>query len=141
LNPVLFAQKEIELLHEQIRAWFRGETEFDAIDDLMACFAADFAMVTTQGARLDRAGVGLLFTQHHGARKGLEITVDDVAIIHATESHTLATYREIQSMPDGTDTHRISAVLLSRNDGARPLWRYLQETVTPAAAKLQHRTL
>lgn len=131
MNTIVSAKREIVRLHNQIQAWFRGEAPAHGLDDLMACFAPDFRMVTIQGVPLDRDGVGDLFAQRRGASPGLAIAIRDVRLIQSTTTCSLATYREIHTAADGSETQRISVVLLSGAEGARPMWRYLQETVTP----------
>jgi len=125
------ASAEIILLHEQIEAWFRGEASTDALDVLMAAFDNEFQMVTIRGDLLDRAGVQGLFARLRGARPGVVITIDRVAVTIDQPDGWLVTYRETQVMPDGTSNRRHSAAWLRHTAEGRPSWIYLQETALP----------
>jgi len=122
------ASAEIILLHEQIEAWFRGEAPTDALDVLMTSFDDAFQMVTIRGELLDRDGVCDLFGRLRGARPGMVITIDRVAVIAEQADGWLVTYRETQTLADGTTNQRHSAAWLQRANESRPRWRYLQET-------------
>ena len=127
------ARAEIVLLHEQIEAWFRGEAERDALDALVACFVDAFEMVTVRGERLNRDGVRELFARLAGARPGIVITVDDVAMLIDGSDGCLVSYRETQALPDGSSNRRHSVAWLTRAVQGRPRWLYLQETTIPQA--------
>ncbi|PXV59054.1 hypothetical protein SAMN04487785_11728 [Dyella jiangningensis] len=128
------ARTEIVLLHEQIEAWFRGEAAPEALDALIACFDDDFAMVTVRGERLDRDSTRHLFARLGGARPGIAITIDDVAVTVDSPEGCMVSYREIQVLPDGSSNQRHSVAWLSTAELGRPRWRFLQETSIPQAA-------
>lgn len=122
------ASAEIALLHEQIELWFRGNAPAEALDTLAACFADDFRMVTIRGDQLDRDDTRSLFGRLHGARPGVVITIDHVAVRVERPVGWLVTYRETQRMTDGSSNQRLSVAWLQPVDGGRPRWSFLQET-------------
>ena len=77
------AEHEIHHLHDKLQAWFRADMRADALEDLMAHFCADFSMVGIAGRRLDRQAVQALFAGGHGARPGLQISIDAVQAVEA----------------------------------------------------------
>jgi hypothetical protein len=125
------ASAEIILLHEQIETWFRGDASSEALDALLACFADTFQMVTIRGDRLELDGVRSLFARLGGARPGMTISVDQVAVIAETATGWLVTYRETQMTADGTSNQRHSAAWLQSSTHGRLTWLFLQETAIP----------
>ncbi|QNK02165.1 DUF4440 domain-containing protein [Dyella telluris] len=122
------ASAEIALLHEQIELWFRGDASADAIDAMTACFADGFRMVTIRGDQLDRDDTHSLFARLHGARPGVVITIDHVAVRVERPDGWLVTYRETQRMIDGSSNQRLSVAWLQPVHHGRPRWSFLQET-------------
>ncbi|AIF48805.1 DUF4440 domain-containing protein [Dyella japonica] len=125
------ASAEIILLHEQIEAWFRGDAPPEALDALAACFADDFRMVTIRGDQLDRDGTQALFGRLYGARPGVAITIDQVAVRVDRPDGWLVSYRETQVLADGSSNRRLSGAWLQATRHGRPAWVYLQETALP----------
>jgi hypothetical protein len=128
MTPLEQASAEIVLLHEQIEAWFRGDAASDAMDALIGCFVDTFQMVTVRGERLDRPGVHDLFARLHGARPGIRIAIDQVAVVVNQADGWLVTYRETQVLNDGSSNRRHSIAWLQPDPHGRARWCYLQET-------------
>lgn len=131
MTTLELASAEISLLHEQIETWFRGDASSEALDTLLACFADTFQMVTIRGDRLELDGVRSLFTRLGGARPGMAISIDQVAVIAETTSGWLVTYRETQVAADSASNQRHSAAWLQPTNHGRPSWLFLQETAIP----------
>ncbi|PMQ06677.1 hypothetical protein DyAD56_04220 [Dyella sp. AD56] len=125
------ASAEIILLHEQIETWFRGDAPSDALNALVGCFANAFQMVTIRGERLERDDVRSLFARLGGARPGMVISIDQVAVIVEAPMGWLVTYRETQVAADGSSNQRHSAAWLQPTNHGRPNWLFLQETAIP----------
>ena len=123
---------ELQSIHVQIAAWFDGTISADALDAIMAHFAADFTLVTTAGAALDRAGLAQLFGGAHGARPGCKIAIDDIAVIASWPTGAVLGYTERQTSSAGSNVRRSTAVF--EVDAQRNVrWRRLHETFTTAA--------
>ncbi|WP_303635838.1 DUF4440 domain-containing protein [Stenotrophomonas tuberculopleuritidis] len=116
------AEHEIHALHDKLQAWFRAEVGVDALDELMAHFCADFSMVGIAGRRLDRAAVQTLFVGGHGARPGLQISIEAVQALDASSSLAMLRYREGHSIDGGTPAWRESLAVLRQEQGR---WRWL----------------
>ena len=124
------AEHEIHLLHDKLQAWFRAEVAADALDDLMAHFCADFSMVGIAGRRLDRSAVHALFAGGHGARPGLQITIEAVQAVDAPSPLAVLRYREGHAVGEGETTWRESLAVLRQEDGR---WRWLALHEVPVA--------
>ncbi|HDS1581405.1 TPA: DUF4440 domain-containing protein [Stenotrophomonas maltophilia] len=116
------AEHEIHHLHERLQAWFRAEIGADALDDLMAHFCADFSMVGIAGRRLQREAVRALFAGAHGARKGLQITLEDMQAVAAPLPLAVLRYREGQAVGAGATVWREALAVLRQEQGR---WRWL----------------
>ncbi|WP_164136473.1 DUF4440 domain-containing protein [Stenotrophomonas maltophilia] len=116
------AEHEIHHLHDKLQAWFRADLSADALDDLMRHFCADFSMVGIAGRRLDRIAVQALFAGGHGARPGLQISVEAVQAVEAPPSLAVLRYREGHSVGEGTVAWRESLAVLRQEEGR---WRWL----------------
>ncbi|MBA0280347.1 DUF4440 domain-containing protein [Stenotrophomonas maltophilia] len=116
------AEHEIHHLHDKLQAWFRADLSADALDDLMRHFCADFSMVGIAGRRLDRIAVQALFAGGHGARPGLQISVEAVQAVEAPPPLAVLRYREGHSVGEGTVAWRESLAVLRQEEGR---WRWL----------------
>jgi hypothetical protein len=120
------ARREVEELHAFFVALFTGKRR-----DLARCseaFAAEFSMVTPDGARHDRAQI-LAGLAAASVAPGFEIRIRDVRPIWEGEGAVLLRYVEEQYR-DGRTTRRLSSALFTAEPGAPcgVVWRYLQET-------------
>lgn len=116
------AEHEIHELHDVLQAWFRADVGADALDDLMAHFCADFSMVGISGRRLDRAAVQALFAGGHGARPGLQISIEAVQTVEAPLPLAVLRYREGHAVGAGDTAWRESLAVLRQEQGR---WRWL----------------
>ncbi|CCP17014.1 hypothetical protein SMRA8_2784 [Stenotrophomonas maltophilia RA8] len=116
------AEHEVHHLHDKLQAWFRAEMGADALDDLTAHFCADFSMVGISGQRLDRKAVQALFAGVHGARPGLQISIEAVQAVEAPSPLAVLRYREGHSIDGGEPAWRESLAVLRQEAGR---WRWL----------------
>ncbi|MBH1745942.1 DUF4440 domain-containing protein [Stenotrophomonas maltophilia] len=124
------AEHEIHHLHDKLQGWFRADVSTDALDGLMAHFCADFSMVGIAGRRLDRDAVQALFVGSHGARAGLQISIEAVQAVEAPSPLAVLRYREGHSIDGGTPAWRESLAVLRQEAGC---WRWLALHEVPAA--------
>ncbi|HDS1143413.1 DUF4440 domain-containing protein [Stenotrophomonas maltophilia] len=124
------AEHQIHHLHDKLQAWFRAEVAADALEDLVAHFCADFSMVGIAGRRLDRKAVQALFAGGHGARPGLQISIDAVQAVEAPSPLAVLRYREGHSLDGGQPTWRESLAVLRQEQGR---WRWLALHEVPMA--------
>lgn len=122
------AEHEIHHLHDKLQAWFRADVGIDALDDLMAHFCVDFSMVGIAGRRLDRKAVQGLFVGGHGARPGLQISIEAVQAVEAPLPLAVLRYREGHSIDGGKPAWRESLAVL-RQDQERWRWLALHEVL------------
>lgn len=122
------AEHEIHHLHDKLQAWFRADVGIDALDDLMAHFCVDFSMVGIAGRRLDRKAVQGLFVGGHGARPGLQISIEAVQAVEAPLPLAVLRYREGHSIDGGKPAWRESLAVL-RQDQERWCWLALHEVL------------
>lgn len=120
------AEHEIHLLHDKLQAWLRADVGTDALEDLMAHFSADFSMVGIAGRRMDRKAVQALFAGGHGARPGLQISIDAVQAVDAPSPLAVLRYREGHSVDGGAPAWRESLAVL-RHEQGRWCWLALHE--------------
>ncbi|HID8535673.1 TPA: DUF4440 domain-containing protein [Stenotrophomonas maltophilia] len=124
------AEHEIHHLHDKLQAWFRADMRADALEDLMAHFCADFSMVGIAGRRLDRQAVQALFAGGHGARPGLQISIEAVQAMDAPLPLAVLRYREGHAVGAGKVAWRESLAVLRQEEGR---WRWLAlHEVAPA---------
>ena len=116
------AEHEVHHLHDKLQAWFRADAGTDALEDLMAHFCADFSMVGIAGRRLDRNAVQALFAGGHGARPGLQISIDAVQAVDAPSPLAVLRYREGHSIDGSKPVWRESLAVLRQEAGR---WRWL----------------
>ncbi|HIE1098637.1 MULTISPECIES: DUF4440 domain-containing protein [Stenotrophomonas] len=123
------AEHEIHHLHDKLQAWFRADVGADALDDLMTHFCADFSMVGISGRRLDCDAVQALFAGGHGARPGLQISIDSIQVVDAPSPLAVLRYREGHSIDGGAPAWRESLAVL-RQEAGRWHWLALHEVAT-----------
>lgn len=114
--------------HALIEQWI-GQTDLPpaTLPRLLAHFADDFSMVTTDGQRLPDGALPGLFARLAGSRPGLRIRIDELAVLHADAGSAVLTYRESHTWHGGATVRRATASFIAAEDG-RPLWRHLHET-------------
>ena len=120
------ACREVEALHGFFVELFTGRTR--DIGRAAAAFAADFEMVTPDGARLGRAVVlAALATARAGA--DFSISISATRVLREDSNSVLLQYVE-QQYRDGKTTRRLSAALFEAKPEAPSgvVWRYLHET-------------
>ncbi|WP_459046950.1 DUF4440 domain-containing protein [Stenotrophomonas sp. PSU_St99] len=116
------AEHEVHHLHDKLQAWFRADVGVDALEDLMAHFSADFSMVGIAGRRLDRDAVKALFVGGHGARAGLQISIEALQAVDAPSPLAVLRYCEGHSIDGGIPAWRESLAVLRHEQGR---WRWL----------------
>ncbi|HGM5045912.1 TPA: DUF4440 domain-containing protein [Stenotrophomonas maltophilia] len=124
------AEHEIHHLHDKLQAWFRADVGTDALEDLMAHFCADFSMVGIAGRRLDRTAVQALFAGGHGARPGLQISIDAVQAVEVPSPLAVLRYCEGHSIDGSAPAWRESLAVLRQEEGR---WRWLALHEVPVA--------
>lgn len=120
------AEHEVHHLHDKLQAWFRADVGADALEDLMAHFSTDFSMVGIAGRRLDRDAVKALFVGGHGARAGLQISIEAVQAVDAPSPLAVLRYCEGHLIDGGTPAWRESLAVLRQEQG-RWCWLALHE--------------
>ncbi|MDX6021286.1 DUF4440 domain-containing protein [Scandinavium sp. V105_16] len=116
---------EIIDAHIAIENWLgRGEGNIDA---LLARFSPDFTMVTPGGSSLDHAALCQFFRAQGGSRSGLQITVDNIALLAEWPGGAALRYSEKQILPQQPASLRWSTVIFQQAEG-KILWRHLHET-------------
>ncbi|MER7081790.1 hypothetical protein SAMN02982929_06923 [Saccharopolyspora kobensis] len=117
---------EVQRLHRVLARWLGADCDPAVLTEFRDSHAADFALITTEGAVLTAEE---LFTALAGARNsapGLVIEVDEIAIIAESPEFTVVRFREVHRH-DGTSTaRRTTAVLRRTPDGLR--WQHVHET-------------
>lgn len=125
--------QEIIDAHELIRQWL-GNAQADSIiyDQLLARFSPNYSMVTPNGIQINYRSLAAFFLAHAGAKPGLLINIENMALI--TESPTNATvcYQECQKLPDHPPSLRFSTVVFERKSHDILVWRHLHETALPS---------
>lgn len=116
---------EIIDAHIAIENWLgRGEGDIDA---LLSRFSHDFTMVTPGGISLDHAALCQLFRTQGGARAGLKITVENIALLAEWPGGAALRYAEKQTLPEIPVSWRWSTVIFQQT-GEKIFWRHLHET-------------
>jgi hypothetical protein len=113
----------------QIQHWLNGShssaTELHA---LQSRFTPDFSMTTTQGVRLDYAGLATFFQAAAGSKPGLVLEVRDLTLLQESQTGAVVSFCEVQTLPNGSSDRRYSTALLQSGKNKQLHWRYLQET-------------
>lgn len=124
------ALAEIDALHRVLQAWFRAEAKQDPAA-VLDHFDPGYTMITATGRLLTFDSFRAALPAFWGSRPGLVMTITEETLVHAGPGFALLTYSERQEQ-DGARTDRFSTVLmLDRGGAALPVWRHLQETMTP----------
>ncbi|MFG6205427.1 DUF4440 domain-containing protein [Pseudomonas retamae] len=127
-NLVEQARHSIHRVHELIQQVFTDAdgTGEAALEPLMAVFAEHFSMVTTSAAVIGREQVAQLFSGAVGARKGLEIVIEDLHTVWQEGTTVALRYKETHRLHQ-LETSRVSvAIVRLHHHDVR--WLYLHET-------------
>ncbi|GAA4073096.1 DUF4440 domain-containing protein [Nonomuraea soli] len=118
-------EAEIVAHHEVIEGWLRGTVDDFALFERAQ--AAGFTLNEPGGARLDRGRVMEWVEGARGSAPDLKITIVDVRLVAAGETHVVADYIERQPTGD-----RRATVVFVRDREARHglRWLHLHETWT-----------
>jgi len=123
---------ELNAIHVEIQAWYRGTAEAradsDALDRLMARFSPQFSMILPTGATLDWSTLREIFAKHGGQRPDFGIAIADMAIVAQHPSGAVVTYSERQTDGGLNLNLRRSTAVLEIDAHGTVLWRHLQET-------------
>jgi hypothetical protein len=120
--------------HVLIREWLSGEaTAPQHCADLLARFSPGFTMVSPGGKQLDAAGLTAFFQGAGGSRPGLVMRISDLVLIQESAAGATVSYRELQSLPGGDSSERLSTVVYEKTPAGALLWRHLHETWVPLA--------
>lgn len=121
-------QRQALDVHSRIEQWIGSP---DAPDNQLAIllerFAPGFSMIAADGQRLSAAALPALFASLRGARPGLKISIDEMAVLHAGADSVVLSYRERHAWSAGA-TQRRATVLFTVQPGEPPQWAHLQET-------------
>lgn len=116
-----------------IERWLSGADATPAARDaLIAQFAPNFSMVLTDGRALDLAGWRALLERLSGAKPGLHITLSDVHVLAADDTHATIAYREAQRAATGELPARRATAVFERDAAGTVRWLHLQETFCTA---------
>lgn len=114
--------------HALIEQWIgQPDAPDDALAELLSGFAPGFTMITTDGQRLAGDALPALFAGLRGARPGLKIGIDEMAVRHADAASVLLSYRERHAWRNGATQRRATVLFIAGVDGP-PLWAHLHET-------------
>lgn len=114
--------------HALIEQWIGlADTPEPVLADLLSRFAPGFTMITTDGQRLAADALPALFAGLRGARPGLKIDIDEMAVRHADATSVLLNYRERHAWCTGA-TQRRATVLFTAGADGQPQWAHLHET-------------
>lgn len=122
---------EVISAHIAIRQWFAGPADAAALEALMARFSPRFTMVAPSGAQLDLDGLRQLFARTGGGKPGLEIAVDQLALLDEHAGGATVAYREAQYLGGRPSSLRLATVVFERDAAGALRWRHLQETFCP----------
>lgn len=115
-------------VHSRIEHWIGSPDAPDAqLAVLLDDFAPGFSMIAADGQRLPAEALPALFGRLRGARPGLKIEIDELAVLHAGTDAVVLSYRERHAWSAGA-TQRRATALFTVLPGSQPQWMYLQET-------------
>ncbi len=115
-------------VHSRIEHWIGSSDAADAqLAVLLDDFAPGFSMIAADGQRLPAEALPALFGRLRGARPGLKIEIDELAVLHAGADAVVLSYRERHAWSAGA-TQRRATALFTVLPGGQPQWMYLQET-------------
>jgi hypothetical protein len=124
------AKREVVALHEFFVGWFRGELAESAFASCEDAFAADFRMVTPEGAVHEREAIVARLRAARG-RLPPDFSVDviDPNPFWSAGDAVLLEYVERQYRDGRTTRRRSTALFTSEPSAPRGVyWRHLQET-------------
>ncbi|OQS32889.1 hypothetical protein [Chromobacterium haemolyticum] len=122
---------EVIAAHIAIRQWFAGPADAAALAALMARFSPRFTMVAPSGASLDLDALRRLFAAAGGGKAGLEIVVDQLALLDWHAGGATVAYREAQYQGGWLSSLRLATAVFEHDEAGAPRWRHLQETLCP----------
>lgn len=115
-------------VHTRIEQWIGTPNAPDTgLAALLAGFAPGFTMIAADGQRLSAEVLPALFGGLRGARPGLKIDIDELAVLHADAASVLLSYRERHAWNAGATQRRATVLFTVQPDG-QPQWTHLQET-------------
>jgi hypothetical protein len=125
---ILSAEDEVRLLHVFFEDWMSGRLPRTqaGFAPFPAALAADFSMVSPDGAERGRGDILTLVESLHGARgASFRIWIEAVRVLHREGEATVVRYDECQHLVEAAgarDTRRrCTAVLAATKEG----WRWL----------------
>ena len=117
---------ELERTLYALELWLsQGEGDLAALTDR---FADGFTMITPAGSSLDKTGLSHFLQAQQANRRGLQITFDQLKIIHEWPQGAVVYYREQQNAQDAPENIRWATAVFSR-EGEKVRWLHLQETL------------
>ena len=119
---------EIQAVNAEVEAWYSGEAQAGALDQLMAHFSPQFSMILPNGGTLDWPTLRETFAQHGGQRPSFKIRITDSTIITQYPGAAVVTYNERQSDGEHSLNLRRSTAVLEIDAHGKVQWRHLQET-------------
>jgi len=141
-------RREIHALHDFFGAWYRGESGLD-FDRVERALAAEFALVTPEGRRVEREPLLESVRADHGDGAGMAadpegerpddadpfaIEARDCSVVDQTDERCLLTYEEHHAGP--VESARTSAAWFAPDDDAPNgvAWLFVHETWLPDGA-------
>jgi len=122
--------QEVLDAHELIRHWLgHPDASVSVYNNLLERFSADFSMVTPSGSQLNYDTLASFFRNQRGARKGLEIEIENLQLINESPTAATVTYQERQQQPGHEASLRFSTAVFEVGNDSKILWRHLHETV------------
>lgn len=113
----------------RIESWFSGTDSSEALyEKLMADFTADFSMITMGGTELGYPEISAFFKAHGKSKPGLQITLENMAIVYETSDGAVVTYLEIQHQTGQQPDKRLSTAVLVKDQNMQIRWKHLHET-------------
>ncbi|MGJ8524607.1 hypothetical protein LMG33818_000315 [Halomonadaceae bacterium LMG 33818] len=89
--------QEVLDAHALIRHWLgHSDISVNVCDNLLERFSPEFSMVTPSGNQLDYTALASFFRNQWGARKGLEIEIENLQLITESPTGATVTYQERQ---------------------------------------------
>ena len=128
------AVRDVVDLHAVFVDWFAGRRGADGLARMEASLGPDFAQVSPDGRRLDRATVVGWLAGMNGRRPGTAIRIVDPVVLAETGDAAVVLYVERHEPDGGAPTERWSTALFeawpAAPNGVR--WRFVQETWKPS---------
>ncbi|WP_133493404.1 hypothetical protein [Alcanivorax sp. 24] len=125
------AKESVLELHEWIAEVFQRKESSNALKKLYGAFHRDFRMTTINGQVWDPGQVRQLFTDRQGARPGLRISIEHIAVIADYGDDIWVRYQETHD--EGGEQLVRQSTACVQVIGREWCWRYLQETPSTLA--------